>query len=234
MLALYGTIAAGLLALSSRDARLAELVAIVIGVWLAMLLVAGPLWIRFDLRQDLPHLATLRAWPLSGRDVVAAEVLASTTALTVMQLAILLLLFLASLGARFALGFSLEERAAGLLAAACGLPGANPASLTVQNGGALLFPSWVRPPGGPRGIEAMGQNLLSTGVALAIAVVLLVPPAALAAALAWALRPALGVWALVPAAALLSLGAIYEMRPVHGWLGRVFERTDPSALGAAR
>ncbi len=234
VLALYGVVAAGLLVLSARDPRLAEVVTVVVGVWLTLLLAAGPLWVRFDLRQDLAHLAVLRAWPLAGRDVVAAEVLASTLALTAAQLAILVLLFLASLGAPFALGFSLEERAAGLATAALGLPGVNVASLTVQNGAALLFPSWVRPAYGPRGVEAMGQNLLSTGMALALAALLLAPPLAAAAALAWALRPLLGSWGLAPAALLLTAATVLEMRPVHAWLGRVFERTDPSALGAAR
>ncbi|MDF1502438.1 hypothetical protein PYV61_05785, partial [Roseisolibacter sp. H3M3-2] len=234
VLALYGVVAAGLLVLSARDPRLAEIVTVVVGVWLTMLLAAGPLWVRFDLRQDLAHLAVLRAWPLAGRDVVRAEVLASTLALTAAQLAILLLLYLASLGAPFALGFSHVERGAGLAAAVLGLPGVNAASLTVQNGAALLYPGWVRPAMGPRGVEAMGQNLLSTTVALAVASLVLALPAAAAAALAWALRPALGVWALAPAAALLSAATLLELRPLHGWLGRVFERTDPSALGAAR
>lgn len=234
VLALYGVIAAGLLALSTRDPRLAEIVTVVVGVWLTMLLVAGPLWVRFDLRQDLAHLAVLRAWPLAGRDVVGAEVLASTLALTVAQLAILVLLFVASLGAPFALGFSLDERAAGLATAALGLPGLNAASLTVQNGAALLFPTWVRPSAGPRGVEAMGQNLLSTGLAIVFAAALLLLPGAVSALLAWGLWPMLGPWALPPAAALLTAGTTLEMRPVHAWLGRVFERTDPSALGAAR
>ena len=234
VLALYGVVAAGLLALSTRDPRLAEIVTVVVGVWLTMLLVAGPLWVRFDLRQDLAHLAVLRAWPLAGRDVVGAEVLASTLALTVAQLAILVLLFVASLGAPFALGFSLDERAAGLATAALGLPGLNAASLTVQNGAALLFPTWVRPSAGPRGVEAMGQNLLSTGLAIVFAAALLALPGAVSALLAWGLWPMLGPWALPPAAALLTAGTTLEMRPVHAWLGRVFERTDPSALGAAR
>jgi hypothetical protein len=234
VLALYGVVAAGLLALSARDPRLAEIVTVVVGVWLTMLLVAGPLWIRFDLRQDLAHLAVLRAWPLAGRDVVAAEVFASTLALTAAQLAILGLLFVASLGAPFALGFSIPERAAGLATAVLGLPGVNAASLTVQNGAALLFPTWVRPAAGPRGVEAMGQNLLSTGLAIVVALLLLALPGAVSALLAWGLWPMLGAWALLPAAALLTAATALEMRPVHGWLGRVFERTDPSALGAAR
>jgi hypothetical protein len=234
VLALYGTIAAGLLAASVRDARLAELVTVLVGVWLVLLLVAGPLWIRFDLRLDLPHLAVLRAWPLAGREVVRAEIAASTLALTTAQVGIQPLLFVASALVthsplvRHALG------AGRVAAAVLGLPGMNVASLTVQNGAALLFPTWVRPTGGPRGIEAMGQGLLTTGVALTIAATLLALPAAAAGGLAWALRPALGVWALVPAAALLSVGTLLEMRPLHAWLGRVFERTDPGALGAAR
>jgi hypothetical protein len=234
VLALYGTIAAGLLAVSVRDERLAELVSVVVGVWLVLLLIAGPLWIRFDLRLDLPHLAMLRAWPLAGREVVRAEVLASTLALTAAQIGILLLLFVASLGAQSALGLGLEQRVVAVVAAVLGLPGVNLASQTVQNGAALMFPTWVRPASGPRGVEAMGMGLLSTTFALTLAGTLLALPGAAATALLWALRPSLGLWALVPAAALLTIGVVLEMRPVHAWLGRVFERTDPGALGAAR
>ena len=80
----------------------------------------------------------------------------------------------------------------------------------------------------------MGQNLLSTGLAIVVAGGLLALPAAVSALLAWGLWPMLGPWALAPAATLLTAAATLVLRPVHAWLGRVFERTDPSAIGTAR
>ena len=157
--------------------------------------------------------------------------LASTLALTAAQIGILLLLFVASLGTPAALGLAFDQRAAGVAAAVLGLPGVNLASQTVQNGAALMFPTWVRPASGPRGVEAMGMGLLSTTFALTLAGTLLALPGALAAALLWALRPSLGVWAVVPAAALLTVGVALEMRPVHAGLPR---RRPLSAAPRAR
>jgi hypothetical protein len=231
LLVLYSVLAAGLLLLAARNPRLAEMASVVAVVWSGMLLVAGPLWFRVDLRQDLAHLATLRAWPLRGREIVTAEVLASTTALTVAHYAMLGLLLAATAGTRDALWPQGTERWAWALTAALALPGVNFASLTVHNAAALLFPAWVRPAGGARGVEAMGQNLLSTAGASALLVVLLAVPGGIAGALVWVLWPALEMWALVPGAALLSAATAVELGPVHGWLGGVFERTEPRSTG---
>jgi len=46
--------------------------------WGAMLLFIGPLWMRFDLRLDLPRLAMLKTMPLPGWRIVAAEIAAVT------------------------------------------------------------------------------------------------------------------------------------------------------------
>ena len=231
LLTLYSALAAGLLVLAARNPRMAELATVVTVVWSAMLLVAGPLWFRVDLRQDLARLATLRAWPLRGREIVRAQVLASAGALTVAHLAMLGLLLAATTGARDALWPDGSERLAYAAAAALALPGVNLASLTVHNGAALLFPGWTRPAGGSRGVEAMGQNLVSTAGASAVLVLLLAAPAALAGAVGWGLWTAAGVWAAVPAAAVLSVLTVLELGPVHGWLGRVLERLEPGADG---
>ena len=233
VLALYALLAGGALALALRDPRLAELASVVIAVWAVMLLVAGPLWVRFDLRHDLPHLPLLRSYPLRGRDIVAAEVTASALALTLAQLAMLGLLLLATGGTRGGAGLPPADRHALAAAAALALPGVNLATLTLQNAAALLFPAWVRPPGAPRGLEAMGQNLVTTALTLAGAAVLLALPAGLAALLYRALDPWLGAWALAPAALLASAAVALELVPVLAALGRVFERTDPSAVPSA-
>lgn len=236
LLALYAVTAAGVLVVAARTPRLAELAGVVAGVWAAMLVLVGPTWVRVDLRHDLPHLAFLRAAPLSGRDVMAAELAASTFALTALQLAAFALLLLASLGARDGFGMTGEERLAGGLAVALALPGVNAALLTVQNAAALLFPAWVRAPGASRGIEAMGQNLVLTGLTLAAAAVVLAPAAGLAAATSWgvarAAGGAAGPWAWVPGAIVGTLASLAALAPVVGWLGRVFDRTDPPATDA--
>jgi hypothetical protein len=115
LLALFAVAAAGMLAVAARAPRVAELAGVVAGVWGAMLVIAGPTWVRVDLRHDMPHLPFLRAAPLAGRDVVAAEIAASTIALTAVQFAAFTLLGLATLGARDGFGLTGTERAAAAL-----------------------------------------------------------------------------------------------------------------------
>jgi hypothetical protein len=64
----------------------------------------------------------------------------------------------------------------------------------------------------------------------ALLAVLLAAPVAVATVVAFGLQPFLGVWAYAPAAALVSLLAFVELVPVMGWLGRVFEHTEPTAM----
>ncbi len=232
MLTVLGVVAAGTLAAATRSPRFAELATLVAATWGALLVAAGPLWVRYDLRHDLPHLPFLKAVPMAGRTLVAAEIAASVLALTAVQLAALLFLLAAAAGSRDGLGLTGGERAVYALALALALPGLNAATLTVQNGIALLFPAWARAPGGAaRGIETTGQNLVGSALTLATSAVLLAVPAGAALALVWALRHAgaarLGPWIAVPAAALFTLGAAGVLWPVVGWLGRVFDRTDP-------
>jgi len=233
VLALYAVVAAGVLAVAVRTPRLAEVAGIVAGVWGAMLVVAGPTWVRVDLRHDLVHLPFLRAAPLSGRAVVAAEVMASVLALTGLQVAAFALLGLASLGARDGFGFTGEERLAGALALALALPGVNAALLTVHNAAALLFPTWVRAPGATRGVEAMGQNLVLTALTIAAAALVLGPAALLGGVAWWGVTQltsgGAGPWALAPAALAGTGAALLVLAPVVAWLGRVFDRTDPPA-----
>ncbi len=246
VLAMYAVVAAGVLVVAARTPRLAELAGVVAGVWGAMLVFAGPTWVRVDLRHDLVHLPFLRAAPLSGRAVVAAEVAASVLALTGLQLAAFALLLAASFGARDGFGFTAAERLAGTLALTLALPGVNAALLTVHNAAALLFPAWVRAPAaGPRGIESMGQNLVLTVLTVAAATVVLAPAALAGAAVwwgigrlaggaadaagAWGASGAWEAWALAPAALVATAVSLAVLAPVVAWLGGVFDRTDPPA-----
>ncbi|AHG87773.1 hypothetical protein J421_0236 [Gemmatirosa kalamazoonensis] len=224
-LGLLGALAAAALLLAMRDERIAEVALVVAGVWGGLLVIAGPMWIRFDLRQDLPNLAVLRAWPLSGREIVAAQIASSTAALTVFQLALLVGLLAVSFLGRI-VPMSASDRLALAAAAALALPGVNAAGLTVQNGAALLFPGWVRLGAGARGVEAMGQSILSVAASFAILCLLLALPAALATGVVWALRGTWSIWTFAPAALLGTVAVAAELLPLLSWLGRVFERTE--------
>jgi len=224
-LGLLGLLAAVALLLAMRDERVAEVALVVAGVWGGLLVIAGPMWVRFDLRQDLPHLAVLRAWPLSGREIVAAQIASSTAALTAFQLALLAGVLLVSFLGRI-VPLPAGDRVALAVAAALALPGVNAAGLTVQNAAALLFPGWVRLGAGSRGVEAMGQSILSVGASVAVLAVLLAVPAALATGVVYLLRGTWSVWTFVPAALLGTLVVGAELMPVLTWLGRVFERTE--------
>jgi hypothetical protein len=210
-----------------------QLAGVLLLSWSGLLIATGPLWIRYDLRQDLPKLELLRSYPLPGWAVVTAEIAASTVILTLSQIALLTLSYLAYLGDP-TVDLSVGRRTALLAAAAIALPAVNVLALTVQNAAALLFPAWVRLGAArPGGVEAMGQSLITTVATLLLVVLLLAVPAACGVGLAYLLRPAMGDWAAAPGLVLCVAMVGLEMVPIARWLGRVFERTDPSAVGAA-
>jgi ABC-2 type transport system permease protein len=229
-------VAAGVfaLALSLLGQRtISEVVGWLAATWAALFLVIGPQWIRNDLRSDLLKLDLLRSYPLRGRAIVAAETAASALVLTMAQLGLLLIAYLAFVGDA-GMEPNLEGRTVALLAAAICLPAVNYLGLLIQNGAALLFPAWVHLGAGrPGGVEALGQNMLViVGYAALLGVALLLP-AALAAGVLELLEGALEWWAGVPAACVLLVGAMLEAVVLLRWLGRVFETTDPVGTGIA-
>src|SRR3970040_109285 len=77
---------------------LLEIVGWLAAMWAGFLLVLGPQWVRNDLRTDLARLALLRSYPLQGRTVVGAETASSTAVLTVLQLGLVGIAYLAFWG----------------------------------------------------------------------------------------------------------------------------------------
>ena len=199
--------------------------------WGASLIVLGPQWVRNDLRGDLPKLDLLRSYPLAGWSVVLAEVAASTLLLTAIQLSLLVIGYLAFLG-NDSMYPVLEDRTLALAAAFLFLPGINLLGMLIQNGAALLYPGWVRLGSGRAGgVEALGQNFLMMVAFIALLAGVLALPAAISGGAFLLLRPAMDGWAGFPAAALALLVMAYEAALLVGWLGRVFERTDPASAG---
>jgi hypothetical protein len=202
----------------------------------AMAVLLGPQMMRNDLRQDLSRLPLLKMWPLRGAVLIRGEVLAPTVLVTAVAWLLLLVavVFGAGLrpGSREAVAFGAQR--ASLLAAAFVLaPAVILAQVVVQNGLAVLFPAWVAVGASrARGIDAMGQRLLMlAGLLLTLAVSLL--PGALAAAavafLAYQMTGAILI--LVPAVIVAAVVTGECWLAIEG-LGRVLERTDPSAVEA--
>jgi putative ABC exporter len=199
--------------------------------WAGVMLMVGPQWVRNDLRGDLSKLDLLRSYPLRGSSIIQAEVAASALALTLIQLGLLLVAYLAFVGSQ-TLRFDLAERTLLLGAAIVYLPLINFVGLLIHNAAAVLFPAWVHlGVGRPGGVEALGQNML---MIIAFAVLLattLTIPATLGGGAVLLLHPIVGNWALIPGTLVLlgMLGA--EAWLIVKWLGRVFERTDPATAG---
>lgn len=192
--------------------------------WGAMLLFVGPLWMRFDLRLDLPRLAILKTYPLAGWRIVTAQIAAVTIlhSITVWSLmTVPAVMFLQDPSLVAETGATLPL----LVSIVIGVPALNALMFTIHNGTALLFPGWVRLGTESRGFETMGQNLLTTGATAFVAAVGLVFPAGVAALVLW-LANDWGGWSVLLATVLASLVVMAQLWPALLWLGTVFERTD--------
>jgi ABC-2 type transport system permease protein len=198
--------------------------------WGAMLLFIGPLWMRFDLRLDLPRLAMLKTMPLQGWRIVGAEIVAVTVlhSITVWTLMIVPVVM-------FATDPHLYRESGAtvpiLTAIAVGVPVFNALMFTVHNGTALLFPAWVRLGTESRGFETMGQNLLTTGATTLVVAVALVFPVGAGLLVLW-LTNDWDSWAVLAATLLASLILLLELWPVWHWLGTVFDETDVNDVAA--
>jgi ABC-2 type transport system permease protein len=198
--------------------------------WGAMLLFLGPLWMRFDLRLDLPRLAMLKTMPLPGWRIVGAEIVAVTVlhSITVWSLmTVPIVMFLQDPALLLESGATVPI----LVSVAVGVPVFNALMFTIQNGTALLFPAWVRLGTEARGFETMGQNLLTTGATTLVAAVALVFPTGVAALVLWLTNDWAG-WSVLFATLLASVVVLLELWPVWRWLGTVFEETDVNEVAA--
>ncbi|MBK8004073.1 MAG: hypothetical protein IPK12_09060 [Gemmatimonadetes bacterium] len=231
-LALVALLIAGGLVAATMTAPHDPFLMIMVGTlatsWAGVSLVFGPLWVRADLRGDLPHLAVLRTWPLPGQVVMAGQVLGSAAALTALQF------LLAEVGV-YALVATGQADISPALVAALTIAAVpvllliNALAIGIQNGAALLYPSWVQVEVRPGGVEAMGQQFLTAGLALVLLALLLLGPALLAGLTWYFLEARLGGWSLVPALLPAALGLGLELFLLVDWLGSRFERLEVAA-----
>lgn len=208
---------------------LAEAAGVLLVTWAVFLLLLGAQWIRNDLRSDLAKLDLLRGYPVASDALVRAEAAGAALVLTLGQAA-LLLVGLAGLWRdpdvdRAWLG-------AGLVAGSLVLPALNFAGMMVQNGAALLFPGWVRVTA-TRGIEALGQHMLTAIAYFFALLLLLILPATLGSGVAWMVHGLGDRLAVVAGAAVAALVLLGESWLMSLWFGSAFMRTDLASAGVA-
>ena len=191
--------------------------------------ILGPQVVRTDLRSDLLHLELLKTWPVRPGAVVRGEVIwpaAMLTAIGWMAIACAAAFSPAAFPRIPAI-----TRMATALAAALLMPALVFAHYLVQNAAALAFPAWV-PLGHqrPRGVDAMGQRIITLGGALLSVALMLVPGAIAGAALWLASQAWLGAIAIVFAAAVCTLIVMIEILAATELLAPVYERLDLLAI----
>jgi len=102
----------------------------------------------------------------------------------------------------------------------------------VQNAAVVLFPAWLPADGErARGIEALGQRLLTLAEALVVLLGGLLPAAIIASLVGFALYGWLGVWAMPCAGLTAAAGLAVEISLGVMALGRAFDRMDVSSEG---
>jgi ABC-2 type transport system permease protein len=189
----------------------------------------GALAIRNDLRMDLVNIETLRTYPLRGRDVVAAEIAASTLVIVLIQQPLLLGgLLLLTLAGTLTPQLALAAAAAAMLA----LPAVSALSVVIQNTLALLYPGWVRVGhAGSGGMEAVGQNLLTLIGTLLLLVLTALPPLIAGVIVAAPFVLASQTLAIIAGVVGVVAAVAVEVVLLVLWLGGLYDRTDPVAAG---
>lgn len=194
----------------------------------AMLLVFGGRLIRNDLRHDMLHLPMLKTLPISGRDMVIAEVASSALPMAALQFVLLLVAFTSSLWSPL-VELPLGIRTGILIAAPFATVALNAALLTIQNGLAVLFPAWMRLGASVNtGVEALGQNLIATMAnLLSLAFALVIP--LIVAFIAVRYLTVTGALATALTIIFTSFVLAGETYAVIGYIGRAFAKAEPQA-----
>jgi hypothetical protein len=155
-------------------------------------------------------------------------VLAPATILALLEWA-LILLAAGTLTGIEKYSWSVSQRIYVGIAAALLLPCLNLIGVLVQNAVVLLLPGWVQlGRDHQRGVEAMGQRLISS-LATIVSLLIAAAPAALLFLVAWFAGHWLVGQAIIPIAALIAaLGLLAEAAIGIFLLGRVFDKFDAS------
>ena len=198
---------------------------------LAWLLLIGPQILRVDMRQDLPVADLLKMYPLRGWQVMTGELLTPVVLLTVVQwllLGLAIVLFSRVPGGKF---LPLAMRLSGGVSLVILVPMLNLILLSILNAACLLFPAWVPAgPSRPRGIEAIGQQLIFMAGQMLVFILALIPAAVAFALVFFTVKFIGGPLVALPIAAVAAgIVLVLEAAAAIVFLGRVFERLDVSS-----
>jgi hypothetical protein len=214
------------------------LLATVAGVLAAgsgLLAFGGPTFLGGNLRHDLEKVEALKILPLSGARLVRASLFGTVVPIAALQcLGILGAALLLPGAGRGAIppAWRLAAAVAGMVA----LPCVTALSAATDAGGALFFPSWIKPGQfqGGGGVEGMGTNIVSMlGRMAVLGAGLLIPVgiAVVATAIGGAIGPAWAPAGLLAGAAAGGAVVLAEVWALSLLLGRRFERLDPAEEG---
>ena len=194
-----------------------------------MLTLFGPIFFRADLRVDLESFELLRTFPLNGQRLVAAEILASTFSLFLIQAYLIVLMLIAMvLGPAFPRSAITAATAVAILIM---LVPFNAIFSAIQNGVALIWPAWSQfGTDISSGLENTGKMMVIMLVTMFATGIALILPA-LCGLLAYAAYPDEGVLAVIVAAIGADIGGILEFYLFTLWLGRLYEKLDPVEVG---
>jgi hypothetical protein len=196
--------------------------------------VAGAIFLRNDLREDLFRIDAIKSIPLPGHAVVWGEILGPSIALAAIEV---LLLGVASFTlwmsrAPFVEGIPVAWLFAGAAAACLVLPPLTLVAVTVQNALVVMFPAWVSLGNSRvRGLEASGQRILTLFGTLAALTLSALPAAVSGGIAATLLAPSLGPACLFPGAVIAAGWMVAEVAFACRLLGTLFDRIDPSTAG---
>jgi hypothetical protein len=231
LLILVCVVAMGVAVGSGGDMR-ADVVALFALLFAGLIVLFGPLTLRYDLRRDLEMLDVLKSAPLRGHAVVGAEVLGPALVLSAAAILGWTAAFVASLASASSLPAT-GDRLALLFAACVGTPPVVTALLLMQNAAALLFPAWSAiGPERATGFEATGQRILSF-VGTAIGLLVAVLPAAIVGAGAAVAVRSLGAspaWAITAWSAVGAPVLAAECYLGVRLLGPVLEKLEPAGV----
>jgi ABC-2 type transport system permease protein len=196
-----------------------------LAVFITML---GPIIFREDLRTDLKNADLLKTYPVPGRSIVLGEIMTPATVLAVIEWS-LVLIAITLLPSFEKTPWKVSDRIAVGIGAALLFPSMSLIGVLVQNATALILPGWVQiERDQQRGIEAMGQRLISSIATVLFLMIAAIPAALVFGAVFFLGYRAIGL-AIIPLASLPACAALLlEAAAGVLWLGSLFDRFDPS------
>jgi hypothetical protein len=219
-------------AASNAGHQPAKFIAVAALVFALMLLTFAGRMIRNDLRHDMLNLPLLKTLPISGRDLVLAEVASSALPVAGLQLVLIVIAFVASLW-MYHVPIPMGIRLGLLIASPFAVLSLNGALLTMQNGLAVLFPAWMRLGSTVNsGVEALGQNLISTMAnLLSLAFALIIPLVVAFIAVRYFMLS--GALATAAVTIFTSAALAVETYAVINYLGKAIVKAEPQSNAVA-